>query len=412
MTSNHAPNAAIGDTEPFITVEHDGRRITVLGTAHISRSSAAKVTELIEQGGYDAVAIELCPSRHNAIMNPDSLARMDLFEVFRKKKATMVAASLALSAYQQRMAEQLDIVPGAEMHAAIAGAQAKHLPVLLIDREIATTLRRVYHNVPWWKRMNLVSGLLGSLVSSRRITEAEIERLKEGDILESTFSQFAEQSRELFVPLIDERDRYMSARLTDEFNRSGYRNMLAIVGAGHLRGIGNYLPEYLESTTVLPPAKTISDLDQVPPPSRWPRRVAWGIVALILGGFAIGFSRSPELGMRMVIDWVLINGGLAALGAAIAGGHYLTVMGAFVAAPLTSLNPTIGAGMVTAAIETWARKPQVADFARLRHDTTSLRGWRSNRVARTLLVFLLSTLGSAAGTYIAGFMIFQRLTQS
>ncbi len=412
MTPEAATAELIGDTEPYFTIEHEGRRITVLGTAHISRTSADKVTELIEGGGYDAVAIELCPSRHNALMNPDDLSRMDLFEVFRKKKASMVAASLALGAYQQRMAEQLDIRPGAEMLAAIDGAQARGLPVLLVDREIAVTLRRVYHNVPWWRRLGLVSGLFASLFSSRSITEAEIERLKEGDILESTFAQFAEESAELYKPLIDERDRYMSARIANEFAQSGYRNLLAIVGAGHLRGISAWLPEYLESIPLKTPDRTIRELDELPPPSRWPKTIAWLIVALILTGFAIGFSRSPELGLRMVIDWVVINGGLAALGAAIAGGHAITIATAFAAAPLTSLNPMIGVGMVTAVVEAWARKPQVGDFASLRQDTASFKGWRRNPVARTLLVFLFSTLGSAAGTYLAGFIIFQRLMQS
>lgn len=411
MTSDSVTAALIGDSEPYFTVEHDGRRITVLGTAHISRASADKVKELIEQGGYDAVAIELCPSRHNALLNPDDLSRMNLFEVFRKKKAAMVAASLALGAYQQRMAEQLDIRPGAEMLAAIDGARAENLPVLLIDREIAVTLRRVYRNVPWWKRLNLVSGMLASLMTSRRISEEEIERLKEGDILESTFAQFAEQSRELYVPLIEERDRYMSARMVNEFTGNGYRNMLVIVGAGHLRGISTWLPEYLESRTPEQINETISELDAIPPPSHWPKTISWLVVLLIVIGFTIGFSRSPELGLRMLFDWVLINGSLAAIGAIIAGGHYLTIMTAFAAAPITPLNPMIGAGMVAAGVEVWVRKPQVGDFAQLRKDTASFRGWRRNRVARTLLVFLLSTIGSAAGTYVAGFVVFQRLMQ-
>ena len=130
----------------------------------------------------------------------------------------------------------------------------------------------------------------------------------------------------------------------------------------------------------------------------------------MLLGFGIGFARSPELGWQLVWDWVLINGALSALGALIAAAHPLTIVTAFVAAPITSLNPTIGAGMVTAGVEVWLRRPRVGDFSRLRHDTTELRGWWRNRVSRTLLVFLFSTLGSAAGTYLAGFRIFGRLT--
>ncbi len=396
------------DDEPLKIIHLDGVSITLLGTAHISHASTEKVREMITSGHFDAVAIELCPSRHNAIVNPDALAKMDLFQVLREKKAAMVAANLALGAYQQRMAEQLDIVPGAEMRMAIDCARADHLPVLLIDREIAVTLKRIYRNVPWWQRLHLISGLLGSVMSRRRISEEEIERLKEGDILESTFTQFAEQAQALYVPLIDERDRYMAARIRDEISHGQHRNILAIVGAGHLKGMDRYLHE--DPAGQPPPREIIAQLDVVPAPSRWPKLIPWLIVALIIAGFAMGFRHSSELGWQLIADWVLINGALCALGTLIAMGHPLTVIGAFIAAPITSLNPTIGAGMVTAAMEIFLRRPNVGDFSRLRQDTTHLKGWWRNRVARILLVFLLSSLGSAAGTYLAGFRIFDRLT--
>jgi pheromone shutdown-related protein TraB len=391
--------------EPRFTTRVGDTLITVLGTAHVSRASAEEVEALIRSGDYDAVAVELCPSRHNAIVRPDDLARMDLFQVLRQGKVPMVTASLALGAYQQRLAEQFGIEPGAEMRAAIREARADHLPVLLIDREVGITLKRCYRNVPWWQRFSLFGGLLAGLMSREQISEAEIERLKEGDILESTFSQFAQQSQALFHPLIAERDRYMAARLRQEAARGAFRHILAVVGAGHLKGIR----QHLEANDAEPPQAVIDALDREPPPARWPRVVPWVVVALILSGFAIGFSRNPGLGWQLVLDWVLINGGLAAAGALIAAAHPLTVLSAALAAPLTSLNPTIGVGFVTAAVETFLRKPSVGDFARLKHDTSHPGGWWKNRVSRVLLVFLLTTVGSAVGTYVAGFRIFERL---
>ena len=68
--------------------------------------------------------------------------------------------------------------------------------------------------------------------------------------------------------------------------------------------------------------------------------------------------------------------------------------------------------MVTAALELFLRKPNVGDFGRLRKDTVALRGWWRNGVARILLVFLFSTMGSAVGTYLAGFRIADRLIGS
>jgi pheromone shutdown-related protein TraB len=397
------------DTEPLLVIRHGDRRITLLGTAHVSRASAEKVRELLESGDFDAVAVELCPSRHNAIVNADALARMNLFEVLRKRKTLLVIANLALGAYQQRMAAQLGTDPGAEMRAAVDGAREQGLPVLLVDREIAVTMKRVYRGVGWWSRARLIAGLVDSLLSRREISEAEIEKLKQGDMLESIVSEFAREARELYVPLIEERDRYMSLRLAAESTGNGYHNILAVVGAGHLRGMREHLSALLEDPAGASREKSLAELDEVPPPSRWPTIISWGIVLAVLAGFAAGFAHSPDLGKQLVIDWILITGGLTALGTLIAGAHYLTVAAAFLAAPLTTLNPVVGAGMVTAALETWLRKPQVSDFSRLREDTARLRGWWENRVSRILLIFFTSSLGAAAGTYAAGFLIFQRL---
>ncbi len=390
--------------EPQVELQIGDGRITLLGTAHVSRASADKVRELLHTGAYDAVAVELCPSRYNAIIDPDALARMDLFKVLKEGKGTMVAASLALGAYQQRLAEQFGIEPGAEQREAVNYARDNHSPVLLIDREIGITLKRVASNVAWWQRLNLFSGLVASLLSKEDVDEDEVERLKEGDILETTFAEFAEDRQDLYLPLIDERDRYMAARLLEDMQQDGHKNILAVIGAGHMQGIKRYLEQGIES-----PQETVAELDAIPQKKSWPKLIPWAIVVLILSGFAIGFSRSPDIGWSLVADWVLINGGLSALGALLAGAHPITTITAFVAAPITSLNPTVGAGMATAAVEIYLRKPRVGDFGELRHDTTHLKGWWRNRVSRTLLVFLFSTFGSAIGTYLAGFRIFGQL---
>jgi pheromone shutdown-related protein TraB len=393
------------DMEPRREIRIGESRITLLGTAHVSRSSAEMVKHLLESGEYDAVAVELCPSRYNALINPDDLAKMDLLKVVRERRVVMVMASLALGAYQQRLAEQFGIEPGAEQREAIRIAQASHRPLMLIDREISVTLKRVAGNLAWWKRIGLFASLIAAIVSREEVSEAEIEHLKEGDILETTFAEFAEDRQDLYLPLIDERDRYMAARLLQEIEQQGHENLLVVVGAGHLNGISRYLENPPGS-----PGELIAQLDQQPRPSIWPKWIPWLIVALVLTGFFIGFQRNPGLGWELVLDWVVINGGLSALGALLAAAHPLTVMTAFLAAPLTSLNPTIGAGMATAAAEIFLRKPTVADFGRLRSDTTKLRGWWRNRVSRIMLVFFLSTLGSAIGTYVAGFRIFDRLS--
>ena len=392
-------------TEPLQTLSIAESKITILGTAHVSRASADTVKQMICTEEYDVICIELCQSRYNAIMRPSLLAEMDLFDVIRKGKASMVTASLALGAYQQRLAEQLGIEPGIEMKTAIIEAKTLSLPIELIDREVGTTLKRVYHNVPFWKRIYLIAGLFTSVLSREKVSEEEIEKLKSGDILETTFTQFSEDAKELFIPLIDERDQYMAAKIQQSIETHKGKDLLVIVGAGHIKGMQNYLKSKTSNPDVI-----IDRLDEVPRKRSWFKFIPWLIIALICFGFFLGFKKSPDLGWSLVWQWVVINGGLSALGAGIAGAHLLTIIAAFLAAPITSLNPTIGAGMVTAAVELFIRKPMVKDFVELRKDTTTALGWRKNRVARILLIFLLSSLGSAIGTYVAGFRIFGQLT--
>ena len=391
--------------QPIRRLQRDGVHYTLIGTAHVSRASADAVRELAGSGQFDAIAVELCRARYDALTAERKWTDLDLYRILRDGKAGLVMANLALSAYQRRIAEQFGIEPGAEMRAATVAAKEHGLPLQLVDRDLATTLRRSYASVPWYKRLYLMTGLALGMVSSDEIDEEAIERLKEGDILESTFTEFAEHSPQLYEALISERDRFMAARLREENAAATDRKVLVVIGAGHMEG----LAKHLESDQA-DPALERAELEAQPARARWPRVIPWAIMILVLTGFYIGFSRSPELGWQLVFIWVAINGGLAALGALIARGHPLTVLSAVVAAPITSLNPTIAAGMVTGLVESWLRKPRVSDLENLRFDITTLKGWFRNPATRILLVFFLSNLGSAIGTWVAGFRIFGALS--
>lgn len=405
LEADGLPAATQTDEQPIRRVQRDGVNYTLLGTAHVSRASADAVREMAASGKYHVIAVELCETRFKALKGERDWKDLDLYRIIRQGKAALVMANLALGAYQRRIAEQFGIEPGAEMRAAAEVADQSGLPLQLVDRDLAITLRRSYSSVPWYKRLYLMTGLLLGVVSSDEIDEEAVERLKQGDILESTFTEFAEFSPQLYEALIAERDRYMAARLREENVGNEGREVLVVIGAGHLDGVARHLAESREQ-----PATLAHELSQVPQRAKWPRLIPWLIVALVFTGFYIGFSRSPELGWHLVYIWVAINGGLAALGALLARGHPVTVLSAVVAAPITSLNPTIAAGMVTGLVESWLRKPRVSDLERLRFDVTTLKGWFTNPATRILLVFFLSNVGSAIGTWVAGFRIFGALS--
>src|SRR5690606_2482185 len=154
-----------------------------------------------------------------------------------------------------------------------------------------------------------------------------------------------------------------------------------------------------------PPADVRRALEHVRPPSRVPW-LELAIGAVVFGGFAWGLWQGGlDVGTDLVLQWVLVTGTLGALGCAIAGGHPLSILSAFVASPLTPLHPALASGTVSAVVEAALRKPTYADFMALRDDINSARGWWKNRVARVLLNFFLTSLGTAIGVWTGGLKI-------
>lgn len=383
--------------QPHVVVERDGVRYTLLGTAHVSKASVDAVRDAIATDVFDTIAVELDPQRAQSLTDPDALARLDLVKVLREGRTALFAANLGLAAYQRRLAEQLGIEPGAELKAAMLDARERGLALHLIDRDVGLTFKRAMQKLGWWGRAKVSGGLMASLFFDEKVSDEQIEGLKEGDILEASFSEFAADSPVLYRTVIAERDEYMAAKLREIPAEGPAREVLAVVGAGHLQGLAKHLAEDRRD-----PVALRGELEAVERKSSFP----WFTLLLatfVLGGFAWGFWRGGvEVGGDLVLQWVLVTGALGALGCTLAGGHPLSILTAFVASPITPLHPALASGTLSALVEVWARKPTYADFMALRDDVQSLRGWWRNRVARALLNFFLTSLGTAIGVWTGG----------
>jgi pheromone shutdown-related protein TraB len=391
--------------QPHAIVERDGVRYTLLGTAHVSRASIEAVEAAVASGQYDAIAVELDSQRHRALTDPDALAKLDLFQIIREGKIGLVAANLALAAYQRRLAEQLGVEPGAELKAAALGASTRGLPLLLIDRDVGTTLKRASSSLGLWGRSKLMAGLASSLFVDEEVQVDDIEKLKQGDLLESSFGEFAAQTPQLFEAVIAERDRYMAARLrAAAATEAPAREVLAVVGAGHLKGLQVALAEGMQD-----PAALTAELDRVPEGSKipWFTLIFGGILA---SAFGWGFYHGGfDLGAKLVLEWCVITAIGGALGSAIAGGHPLSIAAAALASPITPLIPALSSGMVSAFVEAWMRKPTYQDMLNLRTDTSTLKGWWRNRFARVFVNFVLANAGTSIAVWVAGANLIHRL---
>lgn len=369
-----------------------GREVILVGTAHVSRDSVTEVTRIIAEEKPDRVCVELDEGRYRSMSEGSSWQNLDIGKVLREGKGFLLLANLVLGSFQRRLGSELGVKPGEEMLAAVNAAKELGVPFSLCDRQIHTTLRRAWARTSFWGKNKMLAAMLSSVFSSEKLSSEEIEGLKQKDMLQSMLDELAGYLPAAKEVLIDERDTY----LAENIGRSEGARIVAVVGAGHVPGI----VAYLNSMGSEP--RDLSTLESIPKKKWLSKLIPWIIPALLVVLFGLGFFRSGwKMSLEMALKWLLANGGLAAAGSLLAFAHPLTIVVAFVGAPIATLNPFVGIGLFTGIAEAFLRKPRVKDFENLQTDVASFRGFYTNRVTHILLVFLLSSLGGMIGNFVA-----------
>jgi pheromone shutdown-related protein TraB len=381
------------ETANITRLNVEGKEIILIGTAHVSKQSAEQVKEVIELERPDSVCIELDEQRYQSIIEGDKWKDTDIFKVIKERKAAVLLVNLALSSFQKRMASQLGINAGQEMIQGIESAKEVGANLVLADRNIQVTFSRIWHNVGFWGKSQLIAQIIFSIFSNDTITEEELEKMKSQDMLDSVLSDFTEHFPKLKTPLIDERDQYLSQKIKE----APGQKVVAVLGAAHVPGIKKEIYEDHD----------LSAITKLPSKSKVPKIIGWVIPLFIIAMIAYTFYNNPSAGLQQTISWFLWHGSLSALGTAIAFGHPLTILTAFVAAPITALDPVTAAGWFTGFVQALVRKPHVSDFESLSDDVRSVKGFWNNKVTRILLVVVLANLGSSIGTFIGAADVFR-----
>ena len=370
------------------------RSIILVGTAHVSRESVDEVRRAIEEESPDRVCVELDDGRYTSLSQGNSWQNLNIGKVLREGKGFLLLANLVLASFQRRLGSELGVRPGEEMLAAIQAAQEKGIPYSLCDRNIQITLRRAWAHTGAWGKMKMLAAMLSSVFTTEKLSPEDIEKLKQKDVLQEMMEELATYLPAAKQVLIDERDTYLATRI---FQAEG-KNVIAVVGAGHLAGIARHIQALWEKKE----SDDLTPLEQLPR-RRWAGRVLpWAVPAIIIALFSLGFIRAGwQMSLNMFWRWLLIHGGLAAVGSLLAWAHPLTILIAFVGAPIGTLNPFGKIGLFTGVAEAFLRKPRVRDLEGLAEDVATFKGFYTNRVTHILIVFFMSTLGAAIGNIIA-----------
>jgi len=371
--------------------------IILVGTAHISKDSVEEVKEVIEKYKPDIVAVELCKRRYDAITKKDQWESTPVDKLLKSNNAYLMLAQTFLSAIQRKLGKEYGVEPGSEMIAAMKEAEKHGLEVALVDRDISITLKRAWRKMGIREKFRLTWEFLKAIMGydEEELEELDLKKLMDQDVISALMDEFSEIAPSITDVLIHERDIYIAKKILDESKKG---KVVAVVGAGHLKGI----QKQLEKKELKIDLKTLEDVPKKR--VKISKVIGYSIPVLFVALIAwLFFTRGPSAFDQLknvFIWWFLIIGGFSAIGTLIARGHPFSICTAFVAAPFTALHPAIAAGWVAGYVEAKLRTPVVKDFQDL-SKIESFKDFWNNKVIRLLMVVALANLGSMIGTIIA-----------
>ena len=149
-------------------IELDEKELILVGTAHVSSKSVDEVKQVIERERPDTVCIELCEGRYRNLTDNERWKNSNIIQIIKDGKAMLLLVNLILSSYQKRLAEQFNIKPGQEMMQGIASAKEVGAELCLADRDLQTTMMRLWRRFGWWGKLKLFFQLLLSMLWMKR----------------------------------------------------------------------------------------------------------------------------------------------------------------------------------------------------------------------------------------------------
>lgn len=368
-------------------VDLGDRKVTVVGTAHVSEESRKEVREVIEQTQPDLVGVELDDKRFDSLRNESGWKDLDLLEAIRQGKGYMLLFNLLLSIYQRRIGLDEGMKPGREMLEAVETAEDNNVVYDLVDREIAETFQRLRDEMSLWEKTKLFSSFWVETDGE----EYDIEDLKDTNLLDTIIGELEDDFPSVKKILLDERNSYMVEKLLE----NDFEHAVLVVGAAHVEGIVDRLENKKEPIHEEPVGGGIP----------WFKLFNYGLPAVIilLLGYAF-LQHGVSTGLQATAFWIGANGLLSMLGAVAAKSHPLTWLAAFVSAPLTSLYPALGAGMVAAYVEGRFYPPKVGEMESIVYIEDYGKLWE-NQVGVIILTLVFVSIGSIVASLLgAGFI--------
>lgn len=193
--------------------------ITLIGVGHVFAISE-NVKEIIRSRRPEVVCLELDPARYNALV--------------QKEHTGAVPLQYKLLAYlQKRMADKFGTEVGDEMMAAVGAAQEVGARVALIDLDAGRVFSQLWKRMSMKERVSLLWGGFAGLFVSKNVVEKEMSKYEANE--EHYLETLGEGFPTIKAVLIDDRNKHMAQQLSSLATQ--HKNIIAVVGDGHISGI-------------------------------------------------------------------------------------------------------------------------------------------------------------------------------
>jgi pheromone shutdown-related protein TraB len=208
------------------------KNITIVGSSHISKQSVMQVREAFKGISPEIVAVEL-----------DSGRAQGLFEKRKKPSKFLLLKMLGLGGFlfyvigefiQKKLGKIVNMDPGSEMKTAIILAKENDAKIMLIDREIQVTLSRFSR---YFRKRELLKMVYDMFFGKKEKMGFDLEKVPSEEVIDFAINEVKTRYPSIYRVLIEERDIYMSRQLHMISMNFPDKRILAVVGAGHMKGI-------------------------------------------------------------------------------------------------------------------------------------------------------------------------------
>ena len=232
-------------------------RVYLVGSSHVSASGADQVVDVIHRVRPDVVAVELCYKRYHVLREHGGAPPLPPFrEGIREIGVRRYLLVWFLSRLQEHYARLAGAPVGTDMLHALNAAAEDAVPIALVDDDIDVTLERLVNAVGLRDVFTLIwMGAKGDPWVHR----FDITSIPEDDLVEEMLEELERAFPAVYDVLVRRRNLRIASRLMTVADARG--TVLAVLGAGHKRGVAKLLKEGPHTVVVVGPDTILPEPD-------------------------------------------------------------------------------------------------------------------------------------------------------